>query len=200
MGAKKTAKTRSAKGMSRRSLPPSTRQLVLLEAGYRCSNPVCRHVLTLEVHHIDWVRAGGGNDPSNLLALCGNCHSLHTYGHIPEAAIRAWKAMLASLNNPHRGNADLLLLLVSEESRQQSLPPDQRIPFRFSGDSLHFLAGLITSGLVEITNRFTGASWFGGGAPTFEITLTDSGRTLVEAWKSGDPERVRSALGNSGAA
>ena len=70
--------------MSRQPIPRSTRELVLLEAGYKCANPVCRHILTLELHHIVWVSHGGGNNLDNLLALCPNCHALHSAGHIPE--------------------------------------------------------------------------------------------------------------------
>ena len=68
---------------SSRHIPPATRQLVLLEAGYMCANPACRRILVLELHHIEWVKDGGGNEPSNLLPLCPNCHALHTAGHIP---------------------------------------------------------------------------------------------------------------------
>ena len=85
----------------RRTIPPATRQAVLLEAGYKCANPVCRHILTLELHHIVWVKDDGANDLDNLLALCPNCHSLHTAGHIPASAILAWKSLLQSIGNPN---------------------------------------------------------------------------------------------------
>ena len=93
--------------VKRRTINSSVRQIVLLEAGYKCANPSCRHILTLELHHIAWVKEGGSNDPSNLVALCPNCHSLHTTRHIPHQAINAWKSLLVSLNNPHRVSADL---------------------------------------------------------------------------------------------
>jgi hypothetical protein len=202
MAGKRRAQSDTKRRPRRRALSVPVRQQVLLEAGYRCSNPVCRHVLTLELHHIEWVKAGGGNSAENLLALCPNCHSLHTRGHIPESAIRAWKGLLVSLNNPHRGSADLLLVLDAEETRVSSVtdPATATPPFRFSGDSLPALAGLLTSGLIEISQRFSGSSWFGGGAPTFEIRLTASGRVLVEAWKSGDPAKIAAALAGAGAA
>lgn len=34
-----------------------------------CGNPRCRHILTLELHHIVWVRDGGGNEASNTTVL-----------------------------------------------------------------------------------------------------------------------------------
>ena len=75
----------------RRKLPAATKQAVLLESGYKCGNPICRHIITLEIHHIEWVRDGGGDDASNLIALCPNCHALHTADQIPREAIEVWK-------------------------------------------------------------------------------------------------------------
>lgn len=178
------------------TIPPATRQIVLLEAGYKCANPTCRHILTLELHHIVWVKVGGGNDPDNLVALCPNCHSLHTAGHIPADAIRCWKSLLASLNSSIRASADILLVLHQEEQRlATSENPAQRPPpFRFTGDGLGMLSSLLISGLVEISRRFSGAAYFGGGMPSFEVSLTAAGRRLVGAWLSGKPEAVANAL------
>ncbi len=171
---------------------------VLIEAGYRCANPVCRQVITIDVHHLEQVKDGGGNKLDNLLALCPNCHALVHREKIPGRAIVAWKSLLVSLNNPNRTNADVLLALYDEQKRvdtesktKKSVAP----PFRFSGDSLGFLAGLITSGLVEISRRFLGVSWGGGGVnPKFEVRLTDKGMSLVTAWREGDPDAIATAL------
>ena len=54
------------------AVPVDVKRLVLHEAGYRCANPVCRHILTLDVHHLDYVSDGGSNTPYNLLPLCPN--------------------------------------------------------------------------------------------------------------------------------
>jgi len=51
----------------RTKISESTKQIVLLEAGYKCANPICRHVLTLELHHIVWVKDEGGDKPENGL-------------------------------------------------------------------------------------------------------------------------------------
>jgi hypothetical protein len=180
----------------RRKISETIRQVVLLEAGYKCANPTCRHVLTLELHHIVWVKDNGGNQPDNLLALCPNCHSLHTTGHIPAQAILTWKSLLTSLGNPNRAAVDLLLVLADEEARvgketdSAKAPP----PFRFAGDALPTLAPLLTSGLVEISRRFLGANWFGGARPSFEVSLTERGRRLVAAWRAGSPEAIENAL------
>jgi len=144
--------------------------------------------LTLELHHIVWVKDDGGNDPSNLLALCPNCHSLHTHDHIPASAIRAWKSFLVALNSTNHGTVDLLLLLAEDESRFSGpeTPKGVMPRFRFTGDGLPVLAGLITSGLIEISNRYSGHNAWGGGMPSFEVMLTDKGKLFIQAWKSGD--------------
>ena len=129
----------------RKRISRPTERLVLLEAGYRCANPVCRAIITLELHHIVWVKEGGDNSPENLLALCRNCHGLHTQGIIPHEAIAAWKALLIALNNPHRPSADLLLVIYDEQKRIREAPIAPRgisDEFRFTGDSLGGLSGL----------------------------------------------------------
>ena len=190
------AKTASSRPSGeRRAIRDAVRQLALLEAGYKCANPVCRHILTLELHHIVWVKDEGTNEPENLLALCPNCHSLHTAGRIPVGAIRTWKSLLVSLNTSSRTAADLLLVLFEEETRLLKEPSELSAPpFRFTGDGLPALSGLIVSGLVMISRRYSGASFSGGGMPSFEVRLTERGRLLVEAWISGKMEATKQAL------
>jgi len=48
----------------------------LHESGYRCGNPVCRTILTLDIHHLTRIE-GGPNTAENLLPLCPNCHAQH---------------------------------------------------------------------------------------------------------------------------
>ncbi len=180
----------------RKTILSSIRQAVLLEAGYKCANPTCRHILTLELHHIVWVKDNGGNEQENLLALCPNCHSLHTKGHIPSDAILTWKSLLVAINNPNRAMVDLLLVLYEEEKRISEAEDPEKVspPFRFSGDGLTTLSGLITSGLLVISRRFSGVQIYGGGGPSFEVSLTEDGKRLVEAWLSGKPDEIEKAL------
>src|SRR5690606_2241058 len=96
-----------------------------------------------------------------------------------------WKALLQSLNNPNRASADLLLVLYKEEQDQQRVPEQQRVPLTFTGDSLGMLAGLMTSGLIVISQRVNGIGWDGGGRAYFLVELTNRGRELVKAWIAG---------------
>lgn len=49
------------------------------KAAGRCENKKCRHKITvnnpLETHHVKSRSQGGGDEPSNLMALCHNCHT-----------------------------------------------------------------------------------------------------------------------------
>ena len=96
----------------RRAIPADTRRLVLHECGYKCSNPACRNVITLDVHHLAHVAAGGADRPENLLALCPYCHAMHHAGQIPADSLRSWKLLLLALNEGFdRRSIDLLLAL-----------------------------------------------------------------------------------------
>jgi len=173
--------------MTHATIPNHIRQSVLLEAGYKCASPVCRHILTLDLHHIVWVKDGGENDPVNFVALCPNCHALHTRGHIPEQAIRAWKSILVALKSTNHAAADLLLLLASDEKRIAAAEDPTKVtaPFRFTGGGLPALSGLIVSGLVAISKRYSGVNAWGSSMPSFEVSLTPRGRSLVAAWLDG---------------
>ena len=170
------------------------RDEVLREAGYKCANPTCRNILTLQLHHIVWVKDGGKNEATNLLALCGHCHDLHTQGHIPASAIGHWKGILHALNHAfNKESMDLLLFL--------SKPSFENIWYTSDG-GLRF-AGLIAAGLVEIAeSQFSVGVRYGSkdSAPTsppttaLRVRLSDKGRALVESWLAGDEQAYVRAL------
>lgn len=167
---------------TRNTLSPIVRNDVLQEAGYKCANPTCRNVLTLQVHHIHWVKDGGGDTVDNLLALCGHCHDLHTQGHIPKSAIVYWKGMLVALNHAFcKESTDLLLYLY--KAGPNSI-------HRYTSDAALRFAGLIAADLVGL--NFVGGP---GDAPSLcQIVLTPKGRMLIEAWREGDEKKYRDAL------
>jgi len=156
-----------------------------MEAGYKCGNPACRHILTLELHHIVWVRDGGGNDLSNLLVLCPNCHSLHTAGHIPETAIRHWKGMLVALNHAF-GFRSIDFLLFLRATKEKKL--------WYSADGVLQFAGLVAAGLVVITDETVATPWQVTQS-SHRVGLTEQGERLVEAWLAGDEMTFRAAIG-----
>jgi hypothetical protein len=168
---------------ARKSIPKRVKFEVLTEAGYKCGNPTCGRILTLEIHHIVWVKDDGGNESSNLLALCPNCHSLHTRGDIPQEAIRHWKGMLLALNHAFdRESMDLLLFL--HRTREDEI--------WYSGDGILRFARLLAAGLVELANPLQQYGWCfesilaKPSVSVHQVRLTDAGIQLMEAWLSGD--------------
>lgn len=183
--------------MKRKDLPAATRHRILMEAGYKCGNPACRHIITLDIHHIVYVSDGGGDDPTNLLALCPYCHSMHHAKQIPAEAIRLWKGMLLALNHAFdRVGMDLLLFLRETDGKDLWYSPD---------GLLHF-ARLVAAGLVEFESKTeyamtqaSSAKW--GSIDVFcnpiahspqvhvKPRLSAAGRLLVDAWVAGDVEK-----------
>jgi hypothetical protein len=181
----------------RRTTNIDTKLQVLHEAGYRCSNPTCRTIITLDIHHLEYVSKGGDNNPSNLLALCPNCHQLHHKGHIPEESIRAWKMLQLTLNEAFdRYSIDILLAL------------DNIGGIIITGDGLLQCSALLASNLVSVTD-----DWIATGLQKVEddhsftsflfkndwkyvdkpistgqyyMSLTNKGKALVAAWKNGN--------------
>jgi hypothetical protein len=68
------ARTASGKS-STRIIPSSRRKKVLLRDGGRCQAPGCGRNRFVEIHHIQAVSSGGIHSLSNLLVLCGSCHT-----------------------------------------------------------------------------------------------------------------------------
>lgn len=183
-----------AQEIDRKKLPIPVRHQLLMEAGYKCGNPACRNVITLELHHIEYVCAGGGDETSNLLVLCPYCHSLHHAGHIPVEAIRLWKGLLVALNQAFdRQGMDLILYLHHTKTNQ----------LWYSADGVLKFAGLIGAGLVEIaeTDMIFKAPNEGKmfRQTSHKLALTHRGTLFVEAWLLGKEEDYRDLISGSSA-
>lgn len=164
--------------MARKALPIDVRRRVLHEAGYKCGNPICRCIITLDIHHLVSVSDDGPDEPENLIALCPNCHALHHKGEIPMESLRAWKMLLLAVNEAFdRRSVDLLLAL-------------DKIGNTFvSGEGVLECASLIAAGFVE-----RGYYNIGGPIPMYSVSLTDRGRAMVNAWKHGDQRAAVEAI------
>jgi hypothetical protein len=134
-------------------------------------------VLTLEIHHLEQVSDGGSNEPTNLLPLCPNCHTLHHSGVIPRTSLRAWKHLLLALNQAFDTRlVDLLLALRKLEA------------VIVSGDGVLQCAQGVASGLIEVTFRVQ--------PENYVVRLTGKGRRFVEGWEAGDEQAaIGAALG-----
>jgi hypothetical protein len=187
----KTAGPESAKP-KRKQIPPSIKDAILMEAGYKCGNPRCSIILAaniLEDHHIQYVSESGRNELSNLLALCPNCHALHHSGTITHQAIRHWKGMLVALNHAlgHR-SMELLVYLKKFQDMQG---------FVFSADATLQFASLIAADLVHSQPTWVGSA-SGDTAPKWIIRLSARGQMLVDAWLAGDEDKYREAMNKLG--
>jgi hypothetical protein len=172
----------------RTKVPMDVRVLVLTEAGYRCAVPTCRTILALDLHHILEVSEDGGNEPSNLIALCPTCHALYTRGEIKRESIGIWKAMLVTLGQAFDKEAvDSLLFL---DVMQGKITP------MISGETVFRHSRLIAAGLVNFSAvAQVGDNWQLGPAAGYRIYLTPKGKMLVDAWKTGDRAALKSAIG-----
>jgi hypothetical protein len=171
-----------SKPSERKNLPLKTQVILLTESGYRCAVPSCRSILALDMHHIWEVSAGGGNDPSNLIALCPNCHALYHRGTIKADSIYAYKAMLVAITRAFDVEAiDRLLFL-------DSCKKDFLV---VSGDGLLHFSRLIAAGLATGEQK-SNNNW---QLVTYAVNIHDKGRRLIEAWKQGDRTRLRQVMG-----
>jgi hypothetical protein len=165
----------------RQNLPLRTKTIVLTEAGYRCAVPTCRNILALDMHHIWEVVYGGGDDPSNLVALCPTCHALYHRGTILSDSIYLYKAMLVAISRAFDLEAVDKLLFLS------TCPRDFLI---VSGDGLLHFARIIAAGMADVhlkaNNNFL--------IVTYAVNISEKGKQLIEAWRDGDRARVSQVL------
>ena len=167
----------------RKTIPLDIRQQVLMESGYKCGRPICRNIITLDLHHLIYVSNNGKNDTSNLLPLCGYCHDMHHAKQFPTEALRFWKGLLLALNQAFDQKSMDLLLYLTKQFEGTT----------YSGDGVLQFAGLIAAGLVK-----TGSSLGGGtqirALSAHKVVLTEKGRLLVEAWLKGDENMYSNVL------
>ena len=164
----------------KKKIPIDTRRLILHEAGYKCANPVCRTILTLDIHHIVEVSDSGSNEPDNLLPLCPNCHAHHHRGIISSESIRAWKMLLLSLNEGFDKQSINLLLALKKLGHHY-----------VSGDGVLQCSALIASGLVESEkgqHKEGSTHYYSDHMLVYTVFLTEKGKNFIESWEKGDQE------------
>jgi 5-methylcytosine-specific restriction protein A len=80
----------------------AARRAVLLRAQSKCEAPWCKGMpvdrlesgeAILEVDHVDGLADGGADSPSNMVALCPNCHASKTRGRYA----KSWQRKLARI-------------------------------------------------------------------------------------------------------
>lgn len=167
----------------RKKIPLDVVVKVLTEAGYRCAVPTCRGILAIDLHHMAEVKAGGGNTPGNLLALCPTCHALYHRGKIQRSSIYAWKTVLVSLSQAFDVSSVDNLLFLKDLGEGELV---------VSGDGVLHFARLVASGLAGFKKAQQN-----GPLVTYSVHLTSKGSGLVSAWATGDWMSIEKALGKS---
>jgi hypothetical protein len=175
------AKTKTGP-VERKNLSLKVRTIVLTEAGYKCAVPTCRGILALDIHHMYQVADGGGDDPENLIALCPTCHTLYHRGNYSSDSIYAWKSMLVALSRAFDLDAVDRLLFLNGCSKDFLV---------VSGDGLLHFGRLIAAGLASMDQKANN-NW---QIVTYTINISEKGRQIIEAWKSGDRVRLKQTLG-----
>jgi hypothetical protein len=169
------------KGHLREDIGLKTKTLVLTEAGYRCAVPTCRGILLYDLHHIWEVSEGGGNEVSNLIALCPTCHALYHRGKISVESIYAWKAMLIAIGRAFDVQTiDRLLFL-------DSLDHDFLI---VSGDGLLHFDRVLAAGFANVAQKANNEFQL----VSYSVNITEKGKMLIAAWKDGNVSRIENAL------
>lgn len=159
----------------------------MIEAGYRCGVPTCRNILAIDLHHLEQVSEGGGNETANLLALCPTCHALYHRGNYSKEAIYAWKQVLVSLSFAlDHETVDLMLFLYKTKDDNT---------FLISQDGMLRFARLIGNDLVSYEWRQGLKN--NGTVIGYKVSLSTKGLHLIEAWMSGDRSAVAEAMSPS---
>jgi hypothetical protein len=136
----------------------------------------------LDMHHMWEVSAGGGDDPTNLIALCSYCHDLYHRGTIKAKSIYVYKAMLVAITRAFDVEAiDRLLFL-------ESCKKDFLV---VSGDGLLHFARLIAAGFASMEQKRNNNFQI----VTYAVNISNKGRLLITAWKNGDRTRLKKAMG-----
>jgi hypothetical protein len=136
----------------------------------------------LDIHHIYQVSERGGNEPENLIALCPTCHTLYHLVKISSDSIYAYKSMLVALSRAFDLDAVDRLLFLNGCDKDFLV---------VSGDGLLHFGRLIAAGLASMDQKANN-NW---QIVTYAINISEKGKQIIEAWKSGDRVRLKQTLG-----
>jgi hypothetical protein len=156
----------------RKHIPDSVRDGILREAGYRCAVPTCNTALAIDLHHIVEVCERGGNEPSNLLALCPTCHALFHRWVITAESIRLWKARLVALNNTIDTKAAAIERARSS-SHEAALKNGIEQRKGFSLAAAEFMWRTYEVGFVYEEKRFVGTGYCCFVGPKIAISIAE---------------------------
>ena len=96
----------ATQGHISRTIPPSTRRIVLHRNAHRCAVPGCRNRLWLHIHHLRSRACGGGHEPDNLVPCCPAHHRAIHEGVLGLGRDTRGGIVVYRLGTPHVGRPD----------------------------------------------------------------------------------------------
>jgi len=151
-------------------IPAAMKRSILVESGHRCAIPTCRFP-TVEIAHITPYSETQEHTPSNLIALCPNCHTRFDSGQIDRKSILLYKKKLIFISDRY-SKFELNLLDV----------------LRLNGKACVY-GTIIVKNLFDdklISNAHTIATFdYSDGTKEineFVAILTDEGRKFLNSW------------------
>ena len=177
----KTVSAKLKKPAERKNIPAKMKIELLTESGFRCAVPNCRDLLILDMHHIYEVAEGGVNEVSNLIALCPTCHDLYHRGHIPRSSIFAWKSILVAINRAFDLESIDRLMFLEMQTQDYLI---------VQGDGVLHFDRLIAAGLATFEQKSNNENQI----VTYSVNISQKGRMLIEAWRTGDPAQIKQAV------
>ena len=129
------------------------------------------------------VSEGGGDKPGNLLPLCPTCHALYHRRVIKRESIYVWKSVIVSLTRAFDvPTLDQLIFLQKTNNAE----------LQVSGDGVLQFARIIGAGLAKFELTMTN-----GPLQLYGVELTPRGKSIIDAWCSGDRSAVEKVLTNA---
>jgi HNH endonuclease len=163
----------------RPDIPAELKRAVLMEAGYACAIPACRHTTTELAHIVPWAQVQEHRF-DNLIALCPNHHAQYDdKREIDRKAMLQYKANLALLN----GRYSDLERRVLQAMADANATPGHGV--RLPGGMDILMMHLVQDGIVE--PRATGGVYISGVPAHVAYVLTDKGRAFIDRWLGADP-------------
>lgn len=160
-----------SEGDGRPAMPADIRRQILVEAGHRCAIPTCRH-LDVDIHHIiEWAECRE-HHPSNLIALCPNCHRRAHKGEIDRKSLRLYKHNIQFVHDKFSTvEVDILTRLAkSSEGAAIGWP-----------DAMLILLGRITEAGLIVAQRPERGMFNVGGLELAlaRVSLSEAGREFL---------------------
>jgi hypothetical protein len=152
---------------TRPAIPAELKRRILVEAGHRCSIPVCRHI-EVDVHHIeDWAKTKT-HEYDNLIALCPNCHRMAHTGKIDKLSMRQYKRNLRYATDKFSSiELDLLFHLSHNKYIQQPK------------NLLIFFQRIIDANYVQLFDPPGGVYIGGMNVSSYYLEITPEGRKFI---------------------